>query len=699
MRQRVPDALLAASAEELTNVALTVLDASRASPRGGVPRDLTGHVFVVGPVGSVVDALPRADGAPVLNGNGMIYRLDFADGGPVRITSRVARTPCYHADAASRPGTRFEDLGFRDAGLLRFSRHLGLRNHLSAALVPMHAPRAPARLLVTSDAGRPYEIDPATLELVTPVGRNTAWYPAAPVDHPFPMTLTASHPCFDAERGELLCVNYGRSLVNLFVASLPLSDERGVVPRSVDRLASAAASMLEQQRLRPGADRLDLLAKRAIELLPARFRPGPPRDPGGAAARQAARFGGVPLTEAAGDFVHLLRWDGHNEPERHELVLPGGAPVRIEQSVHQLGLTRRWIVLADAALRIGLESVAVQHFPDSPGVERLLRALLTLPQEPATTFYLVRRDALRPGGGQVVVKKIVVPLETLHFLVDYEDAGDHITVHAAHNCATEYGEWIRAYDRHAGSRTPAAQRLRGLLPVGPADVNRIGRYVLDAAAERVVDQAVFADAERALRVGLYAYREAGASWMPPDRVENVYWHGAGIWDELCTEFVDRLYADHPHRALPLAALRRARAEGGHPDSLFRYNHRSMRIEDRYELPRQRVGSWLSSLQFVPRRGGSGADTDGYVVAIVTTARGAEVWIFDAANLARGPLCKLGHPAFRPGITQHTAWLNAVAPWRGGYKVPVREDHEEFVAEAPSDRVKALFEEEVYPRFG
>ncbi|WP_437305641.1 carotenoid oxygenase family protein [Sorangium sp. So ce388] len=696
MRQRVPDALMAASAEELTRVELTVLDSSLP---GGVPGDLSGHVFAIGPAGSVGGGLPSADGAPILNGNGMIYRLDFDAGGPVRLTSRLARTPCYHADAASRPGTRFEALGFRNAGLLRFSPHLGLRNHLNTALVPMHAPRAPARLLVTGDAGRPYELDPATLALVTPVGRNSTWYPAVPVDHPFPVTLATAHPCFDAARGELFTVNHGRSLLPLFTASLPRLDELGAVPRSWDRLASAAASMLEQQLLRPRADRLDLFAKRALELLPARLRPGPPPGPGDLLGRQAARLGGVPLREAGGDFTVLLRWDGHNEPERHELALPGGAPVRIEQSVHQVGLTRRWVVLADTAFRLGLESVAVQSFPESPGVERLFRALLTTPQEPSTTFYLVRRDALRPGGGPAVVKRVVVPLETLHFLVDYEDAGDRITVHAAHSCATDHGEWLRSFDRRAADRAPAPPRLRGLSPPGQADVHRIGRYTLDAAAERVVDQAVFSDAARALGVGLYAYRETGASWMPPDRLENVYWRGVGLWDELSSEFTDRLYAAHPHRALPMAALRRMRAEGGHPDSLFRFNHRSMRIEDRYEFPRRAVGCWLSSLQFVPRRGGSGSDTDGYVVALVSTAHRAEIWVFDATNLARGPLCKLGHPAFRPGLTLHTAWLNAVAPWRGGYKVPAPEDYAEFVAEAPAEQVRALFEEEVYPRLG
>ncbi|WP_437633274.1 carotenoid oxygenase family protein [Sorangium sp. So ce854] len=694
MRQRVPDALMTASAEELSRVELTVLESSLSS---GVPRDLTGHVFVIGPAGPFEGGPPRADGAPIVSGPGMIYRLDLDTGGPVRLMSRRARTPCHHADVASRPGTRFEALGFRDAGLLRFSPHLGLRNHLNHALVPMHAPRAPARLLVTGDAGRPYEIDPATLELVTPVGRNSTWFPAVPVDHPFPVTLATAHPCFDAARGELFTVNHGRSLPPRFLASLPWLDELGALPRSWDRLASAAASMIEQQMLRPSAERLDLFAKRALKLLPARLRPAAPPGPGELLARQAARLGGARLDDVGGDFTILLRWDGHNEPERHELVLPGGAPVRIEQSVHQVGLTRRWVVLADTALKIGLEGVLGPGSPESPGVERLVRALLTMPQEPSTTFYLVRRDALRPGGGQAVVKKVVVPLETLHFLVDYEDAGDRITVHAAHNCATDHGEWIRSFDRHAASKEPAPARLRGLSPPGQADAHRIGRYTIDAAAERVVDQAVFADPARALGVGLYAHRETGASWMPTDRVENVYWRGVGVWDELSTEFIDRLYAAHPHRALPLSALRRMRAEDGHPDSLFRFSHRSMRIEDRYEFPRRAVGCWLSSLQFVPRRGGSGADTDGYVVALVATARRAEVWVFDAANLARGPLCKLGHPSFQPGLTQHTAWLNEVAPWRGGYRVPAPEDHEDFVAESPVGEVKALFEEEVYPR--
>jgi Retinal pigment epithelial membrane protein len=131
MLQRVPDALMAASADELANLDLHVLDSS-AGP--GVPEDLAGRVFIVGPVGSVDSrGPPRQDGIPLFDGNAMISRLDFDGAAPVRVSSKVARTPCYYADAASRPGRRFERLGFHDHGLLRFSLHLGLRNQLNMA--------------------------------------------------------------------------------------------------------------------------------------------------------------------------------------------------------------------------------------------------------------------------------------------------------------------------------------------------------------------------------------------------------------------------------------------------------------------------------------------------------------------------------------------------------------------------------------
>ncbi len=58
----------------------------------------------------------------------------------MRISSKIARTPCYYADAGSVIGSRFEQYRFLDYGLLRFSMALGLRNELNTAFLPIGTP-------------------------------------------------------------------------------------------------------------------------------------------------------------------------------------------------------------------------------------------------------------------------------------------------------------------------------------------------------------------------------------------------------------------------------------------------------------------------------------------------------------------------------------------------------------------------------
>jgi hypothetical protein len=71
---------------------------------------------------------------------------------------------------------KYEKYQFSNYGIARFSLSLGLRNQLNTAFLPMKfAQDSCERLLVTYDAGRPYEIDTDTLEVVTPVGSNQEW--------------------------------------------------------------------------------------------------------------------------------------------------------------------------------------------------------------------------------------------------------------------------------------------------------------------------------------------------------------------------------------------------------------------------------------------------------------------------------------------------------------------------------------------
>jgi hypothetical protein len=108
----------------------------------------------------------------------------------------------------------------------------------------------------------------------------------------------------------------------------------------------------------------------------------------------------------------------------------------------------------------------------------------------------------------------------------------------------------------------------------------------------------------------------------------------------------------------------------------------------------------SSPQFIPRRGSEDSSTDGYIVCTVykpESRQSNEYWIFDAANLAGGPLCTLSHPDLNFGYSLHTAWLPKIGPRQVNYNVPIRSDFQELVKEQ-SLEIQKLFKEEIYPHF-
>jgi len=235
---------MTASRCELTDIKLQTL-------HGTIPDDLQGHVFIVAPVGSVNSGdFPSPDGTSILDGDGMIYRLDFDKKGEVGLKTRLVKPPCYYADKASRPETKYAKYGFRNYGITRFSLYLGIRNELNTAFLPMKfRDESNWRLLVTYDAGRPYEIDTQTLEVRTPVGANIEWrLRCAPVSGsetslqlPFQPVLSTAHPAFDAHTSEMFTVNYGRSLSN-FLESVPFIYDIDELPEQVDEFIEAIAS-------------------------------------------------------------------------------------------------------------------------------------------------------------------------------------------------------------------------------------------------------------------------------------------------------------------------------------------------------------------------------------------------------------------------------------------------------------------------
>ncbi|MFY7847567.1 MAG: carotenoid oxygenase family protein, partial [Bacteroidia bacterium] len=197
---------------------------------GAVPEGLHGVVFINSACGTVnTDGMPyppnypdgsscQEYGSPLINGDGMLYRIDFSESGKVAVRNGLLRPPCYYADMATservNPGNPWADLKFNNLGLARISMKLGTRNELNTAITPVRFKNEGAhRLLATFDAGRPFEFDPEKLELITAIGRNTIWNSGLPpfLKQPLAMVLTTAHPVFDPDTEELFTVNFTKT--------------------------------------------------------------------------------------------------------------------------------------------------------------------------------------------------------------------------------------------------------------------------------------------------------------------------------------------------------------------------------------------------------------------------------------------------------------------------------------------------------
>ncbi len=636
---------------------------------GAIPSDLGGHLFVVAPA-STVSPPPADQRATIMVGDGLICRFDLGPSG-VTLKSRLARTHDFVADEITAREPDLWPFRFQTAGIVRVGT-LGTRDFANTAFVPMSGGSGPSRMVLTYDAGRPVEIDPVSLEVLGPVGGRDEWRPEALGDALFPIYLSPAHPVWDRRRGQLFTVCYGRGVAN-FMATIPVVHLLSRVPAGVaqrfGRVASIAGVEAAYRMLLRFIERNTTRVDRALERLFDRHLPM------------------IPDT-----FTDLVRWDGSGKLERFRLVLPHGREVSITQSIHQIAVTRDHVVLLHTGFKIGFASAFNDPVPRDAVFDRMLHAAFTRPQLPYTTFYVVPRAALDDpslpigddGAKRVTCREVRIPMESDHFLADYDEPDGRITLHVAHSPATDLAEWIRPHDA-SPYRAPISPDLHGLLAVGAMDVGRFGRYVIDPEEGRVVEARTTVDERLSWAISLYAGRAINTEDELPGKIDHLFWCSIGFFPELMTQFVHDLYRDYPHRLIPLAEIQRLGATG-RPSAIVRVDADTAAIHDAFELP---PGVIAGSMQYVPRPNGSG-----YLIGTVYADPRTELWIMDADDLARGPLCRLGSDALQLGFSLHTAWVPSVARSTSSYRIGAREELEGHV---PSP-LRDAFERELYPRF-
>ena len=637
---KVPTSVLRASRAEAVNAPFEVV-------QGTIPSDLSGHLFFVAPVGTVASGgLPYPNPTTVMNGDGMVVRVDFTDG-QATLTSRIVQTWDQRADVLTNDAEHLKLFRFQAGGIARLGL-LGARDFANTAFQPFAAENEPARMLVTYDAGRPWEIDTQSLRAITPLGLRREWVPSALNILPFPLILSPAHPAYDPKTSELVTINYVRSFASILG-----------IGQSAAHLGLLPKPLLEE---------LELLLLGSADVASATAAARAVRDEplGQAILNHIESLLAPMLAESAADSCRAMQWDGRGELKTTSLMLANGDPVVIKQSVHQIALTENHLILLDTGFKLGIAQLFNDPMPNDRRLDAFIRELLDKPQMDQTILYIVPRSALGKGV-PAIAQQVIIPIEADHFLADYDDRDGTITVHVAHAPATDLAEWWRPYDKQFYTKEEGSYAA-GFLSVGAMDVGRLGRYKIDAATGTVTVSKVLADDEKLWAISLYAGRHLGTMDPLPERIESLFWGSEGFFPDLLTDWVFDNYKDYTYRETPISQIREM-GNTGRPSCINRLDTQTMTIADSRVLP---MGQLTSSLQFVPRPE-SKAPHDGWLLCTVFTDARVELWILDGLNLNADPVILVSNN-LTVGFTLHAAWLSGpLAARTATYAVSPEED--------------------------
>lgn len=690
-KNQIPNSIMKASREEINELELKIFKQESNSLLSveNLPDDLSGHVFICAP-------LPYGDGSFVLNGDGMIYRLDLV-AGKTKLKTKIAKTPCYYADLAiqNQPNKYPSNFKFRNGGPSRMSQVLGSRNQLNTAFL-----KTSDKLFVTFDAGRPYEIDPWSLEILEPIGNTKNWQEMFPVSNIFGTYSNPAHPVIDVKglKDKLLTINYSIGYKGRFRKSIKKISQW--IKNSID----------EQSSINKLIDSIQL------------------------------------------GYTNLICYDLKTKDfDSWEMILPDGQTVSPDQTIHQMAITEDYIIFMDIAFKVEFSQIFSPFWLKSISnlkniIINILKIINTLclsrfskytakvkntfstigtwiyskflqfiPPEPYTNLYIVSRKSLskkitekqKSNRNQIKVKKVTIPFEVSHFTVDYANPDNKIILHVGHNNGSDVTEWIGEYDlpAHENKLRP---ELLGMI-VGTTDLGRLARYVIDAESGVVSDKRIISDPRFTWSLSVDTHRELCNQCIneTADTVKNIYWMSWGFSWETIPERIYRVYQNARFRHIHHTQL----PEDSKPTQLLRLDTEKMEIVDSFEFP---YGHFACTPQFIPSSlpcpEGKDPSIHGYIFCVVladnpdnSNQPQDEFWILHADDFNNKPVYRLRSPHLDLGLTIHSTWLENINKEkysenqrRQKREISVYEDYRESIKNRP--KIKELFDDFVYSNF-
>lgn len=375
--------------------------------------------------------------------------------------------------------------------------------------------------------------------------------------------------------------------------------------------------------------------------------------------------------------LNLTSWRLSGAFKKWHVVTPNGSPVVIKGAVHTICMTRNHLIVVDAPF--GLDILRVLNIPHS-----------SYPQGNFTTLWIIRREDMQQSAEKIVARPVMLAKEWEHLEPNFDDYGGEIVLYGASSPASDFSEMIRDEDVLIDGTKPPKE-LRGMI-CAPMDQGEIGCFHIQVeknGARLLPEKTTFVTNERiGWHIALQAFKNNDRT---PEEFTHMYWTSLGYHPQLATKNVFRLYKNYKYRKVPLNELPTEPI----PPSLFAVNCRTMEITSEYQAEE---GVFISSPQFIPRRG-SRDDEDGYILCTAgSDTDGDQLWLFDARDVGKGPICKLAHEDMDTAFSLHTTWMPSMSRYSLDYKISSYDNYNQFV-EKKSESIQKMFNEKIYPRFG
>ncbi|MDN3610034.1 carotenoid oxygenase family protein [Vibrio ostreicida] len=393
--------------------------------------------------------------------------------------------------------------------------------------------------------------------------------------------------------------------------------------------------------------------------------------------------GNVSNTGTKNGFIRLLKWDKKSALEGWNIIGRDGKPAFIAATAHSLGVTRHHILVFETAAQveplrmIGIRSVYAQQH--------------------RTPVWIIRKKDLAANRDTVTADYLELDFDTSDVMCNYDDHENEITL---------YGQYLGAMDKSEPQYTRdrllfggrVSDRLAGY-PAAPVDVGGLVRARLQVTShsvrEIVGDFRLIRDDQLFWDMNDPAYR---GHFQFPEQFDHIYWAAVGYRKDHVIERVADAYSQYPNRQFTNDSL----PQEDLPSALIHMDCQRMSVTDAYQFPKDCV---MRTPQFMASPNSSGQD-DGYLFTAVvrkhptlSLGNGKEIWIFDAKNLAQGPLAILGHPQLNFATTNHALWVPKIGPRPAdAYRADVGEF---FRTRLPKHRraVRDVIEQMILPRFG